>query len=209
MMQLSEYKKEQLEMSKKVVIDKLNKKPEIIAGINKAFVSDKIVVGVFACDKNFKEIDSAFSVKKLEFPYVAGYLGYREGPAMLEAFSLLKDKPDLLIVEGNGVLHPRKFGLACYVGLAADIPTIGVAKSLLVGDVKKGDVFLNDEIIGKEVLSKKRSKPLYVSVGNKITLKEAVKIIKESIIPPHKLPEPLHLANRLAKKTADKFKMKK
>lgn len=208
-MQLSEYKKEQLGMAKKVVVSKLEKKPEIIAGIDKAFISDKIVVGVVACDKNFKEVDSAFSVKKLEFPYVAGYLGYREGPAMLEAFSLLKNKPDLLIVEGNGILHPRKFGLACYVGLGADVPTIGIAKSLLAGEVKEGKVVMDDEVIGKEFLSKKGAKPLYISIGNKITLGEAVKIVEKSIVPPHKLPEPLHLAHRFAKKTANKFKMNK
>ena len=115
------------------------------------------------------------------FPYVPGLLSFREAPVLLEALEALAVTPDLLIIDAQGYAHPRRFGLACHIGLLADIPTIGCAKSLLVGTHDElgddrgatADLMHRGELIGLALRSKPRVKPLYVSVGHKVDLPTA------------------------------------
>ena len=117
------------------------------------------------------------------FPYVSGYLGFRESPSLVEAFSALARAPDLLFVDGQGLSHPRGFGIACQVGVLLDVPAIGVAKSILVGEPAgelgpaAGDrvpMQWKGRVVGMAVRTKARCKPLYVSVGHRISLESAV-----------------------------------
>lgn len=117
------------------------------------------------------------------FPYVSGYLGFRESPSLVEAFAQLDRPPDLLFVDGQGLSHPRGFGIACQVGVLLDTPAIGVAKSILVGEPAgelgpaAGDrvpMRWKGRIVGMAVRTKPRCKPLYISVGHRISLDSAV-----------------------------------
>jgi deoxyribonuclease V len=153
-------------------------------------------------------VEQKYAVVDEKFPYIAGFLSYRESPAVIEAYSKLENIPDLLILEGSGILHQRKIGMASHVGLLIDKPTIGITKTLLCGEVKDGKVIVDKEVLGFELKTKEHGNPIYVSPGNKITLDKSLEIVKKLIKPPHKLPEPLHLAHRYANKIREKLEKK-
>jgi deoxyribonuclease V len=140
------------------------------------------------------------------FPYVPGLLSFRETPALVSALERLSVTPDLLLVDGHGVAHPRRFGLASHIGLLAGVPTVGCAKSRLCGHAdepppERGamtELVDADEVIGLVVRTKTRVKPLYVSVGHMIGLTEAAEWVLR-LSPTHRLPEPARLADRLSK----------
>lgn len=140
------------------------------------------------------------------FPYVPGLLSFREIPALALAFERLYLEPDLLLVDGQGIAHPRRFGIAAHVGLLASVPTIGCAKSRLCGEAaepgpERGsttELVDNGEVIGLVVRTKDRVKPLFVSVGHMIGLREAADWVLR-LAPAHRLPEPIRLADRLSK----------
>lgn len=140
------------------------------------------------------------------FPYVPGLLSFREIPALALAFERLSRAPDLLLVDGQGIAHPRRFGIAAHVGLLAGVPTIGCAKSRLCGEAaepgpERGwttELVDNGEVIGLVVRTKDRVKPLFVSVGYMIGLSEAADWVLR-LAPTHRLPEPIRLADRLSK----------
>lgn len=147
------------------------------------------------------------------FPYVSGYLGFRESPSLVEAFSQLEIAPDLLFVDGQGLSHPRGFGIACQVGVLLDTPSIGVAKSILVGEpagelgALAGDrvpMIWKGRTVGMAVRTKARCKPLYVSVGHRISLASAVEHVLAATRG-YRHPEPTrraHLAaNELRRRT--------
>lgn len=140
------------------------------------------------------------------FPYVPGLLSFREIPALALAFERLSLQPDLLLVDGQGVAHPRRFGIASHLGLLAGIPTIGCAKSRLCGEAAEpepqrgsmSELVDGGELIGLVVRTKDRVKPLYVSVGHMIGLREAAEWVLR-LAPAHRLPEPARLADQLSK----------
>lgn len=139
------------------------------------------------------------------FPYVPGLLSFREIPAILEAMRQLHRLPDLLLCDGQGIAHPRRFGLACHLGLLTDIPSIGVAKSRLIGThtevpVEKGLwVALMDggERIGAVLRSRDKVKPLYISAGHRVSLETAIKLVM-ACVTRYRLPETTRAAHRLA-----------
>ncbi len=149
------------------------------------------------------------------FPYVPGLLSFREIPAVLEALKLLRSLPDLLLCDGQGEAHPRRFGLASHLGVITGIPAIGVAKSRLIGTHdplpdKKGEwVHLKDknQVIGAVLRSRTGVKPLYISIGHKITLKGAIRFVLRCT-PKYRLPETTRLAHMLASKP-EQFRDKK
>lgn len=140
------------------------------------------------------------------FPYVPGLLSFREVPVLAAAFEPLSQRPDLLLVDGHGYAHPRRFGLACHIGLLTGLPTIGCAKSRLCGAAEEPSPMrgstsaLTDdgEVIGLVVRTKTAVKPVYVSVGHMIGLSEAAEWILR-LAPRRRLPEPIRLADRLSK----------
>ena len=139
------------------------------------------------------------------FPYVPGYLSFRETPAVLAALKQLRMQPDLLLCDGQGYAHPRRFGLACHIGLLSGIPAIGVAKSRLIGEhgrlprPKGSWVPLVDEgeIIGAVLRTRTGVKPVYVSIGHRISLETAIRYALRCT-PRYRLPETTRAAHRLA-----------
>jgi len=115
------------------------------------------------------------------FPYIPGLLAFREAPVVLRAIRALQANDYVCLVDAHGVAHPRRFGLACYVGLALDRPTIGVAKSLLYGQVEGNRVMDKEGRILAELVKTPGGKTIYVSVGHKISLKDAALIVKGSM----------------------------
>ena len=200
-MDINKLKKEQLELSKKVLIKDELKKIKTIGGCDQAFFDNKIVSAIVVMDyESLKVIEFKHAILDVKIPYIPGFLSYREAPAIVEACSKLSDKPDLLLVDGNGILHPRWIGLASHVGLLLDIATIGVAKKLLIGDVDENSVIVEKEIRAKVLKTKEGSKPIYVSPGHKVSMRTAIKVVKHTLNEAHKLPEPLHEAHKLANK---------
>jgi len=145
------------------------------------------------------------AVVVLEFPYVPGLLSFREIPTILAALATLKLTPDLLLCDGQGIAHPRRFGIACHLGVLVDCPAIGVAKSRLIGThpelpAAKGawvPLTDHDETIGAVLRSRSNTKPLYISPGHRISLPTALDYVLQCT-PKYRLPETTRLADRLA-----------
>lgn len=139
------------------------------------------------------------------FPYIPGLLSFREVPALLEALDGLRTPPDLILCDGQGLAHPRRFGLACHLGVLSGIPTIGVAKSRLIGRYtepgpERGDwspLYDGSEIIGAVLRTRARTRPLFVSIGHRISLSTAIRYVL-ACAPRYRLPETTRAAHRLA-----------
>jgi deoxyribonuclease V len=151
-----------------------------------------------------ERIETAGVRARAQFPYVPGLLSFRESPAGLEAWEKLRIRPDCLICDGHGYAHPRRFGFACHFGLWVDRPTIGLAKSVLVGrceppGVKRGSVtHLVDglEVIGAAVRTREGAAPVFVSVGHRISLATAVATVL-ACSSGFRIPEPMRQAHAL------------
>jgi deoxyribonuclease V len=139
------------------------------------------------------------------FPYVPGFLGFREVPALAAAWARLPDKPDLLMVDGHGIAHPRGLGVATQLGLVLDLPTIGVAKSLLVGEVAdlpdtagaEAPILWRGAVLGAALRLRARANPIYVSTGHRISLATALAWVKRTATG-HRLPAPTRAAHAAA-----------
>jgi deoxyribonuclease V len=151
-------------------------------------------------------VESALAAAPLDFPYVPGLLSFREAPALLAALACLSRRPDLLFVDGQGIAHPRRLGLASHVGVLAGLPTVGVAKSRLIGRFappapERGawsPLVDGSEVIGAVLRSRARTRPVFVSVGHRIGLGEARRRVMQAA-PRYRLPEPTRLADRLSR----------
>jgi len=149
-------------------------------------------------------IETATTTQPIEFPYIPGLLSFRETPVLLAAFDLLAAEPDLLMVDGHGFAHPRRFGIACHIGLLLDIPTVGCAKSRLIGQYEEpgpqpGDsspLMVGTEIVGSVLRTKAGAKPVFVSQGNRVSLESVERLVLQCT-KGQRLPEPTRLAHRL------------
>ncbi len=178
-----------------------------IAGFDVSFVGDKAICAAVVLNfKTMEVLEKKYSMTKPEMPYVPGFLAFREGPAILQAYYDLEYEPEVLLVDGHGIAHPLRSGLACYIGVELAKPCIGVAKSLLIGEISDDKVLVGTEVRAKLVNTREHAKPVIVSPGHLVSVNTAVEIIKKCIVPPHKLPEPLHQAHRYADKIAEKYK---
>jgi deoxyribonuclease V len=134
-------------------------------------------------------VEKQQAVQRVTFPYVPGLLAFREAPALLEAFAKIESEPDAVMLDGHGFAHPRRLGLACLVGLWLDRPCLGCAKSRLIGTYKEPGVKAGslaplrhgEEVIGSIVRTKPRVKPVFVSVGHKIDLPSAVRVVLRNV----------------------------
>jgi len=162
-----------------------------------------------ACAVSLSDLElkeSAVVCERIDFPYVAGFLSFREAPSALAALERLRTKLDLVLVDGHGLAHPRRFGLACHIGFLAAVPTIGVAKSRLIGQYKepgenRGDwtpLVEDGEAIGAVLRTRQRTRPVFVSVGHCVSLRTAVDYVLRCT-PAFRLPEPIRLADRLSR----------
>ncbi|HEX6289149.1 MAG TPA: deoxyribonuclease V [Herpetosiphonaceae bacterium] len=179
-----------------------------VAGVDVGFEEDgaitRAAVAVLSLD-DLQLRDQAIVRRPTTFPYIPGFLSFREVPALLDALGKLSTTPDLLLCDGQGLAHPRRFGLACHLGLLADIPAIGVAKSLLIGthaplpDERGSWQPLNDkgEVIGAVLRTRVKTRPLYISPGHRISLPTAIEYVMRCT-PKYRLPETTRWAHKLA-----------
>ena len=197
----------QKDLARQVRQRRFNKKLKTIAGIDCAFTADKkniIACIVVLSAETFENIETVYATQPVTFPYIPGLLSFREAPACLAAAEKLTAIPDCFIVDGQGIAHPRRLGLACHLGLFLDVPIIGCAKSRLIGDFTppashKGSTSLlkdKGEIIGSVVRTRSNVKPVFVSVGHKCNLCDAVRIVLDCCRK-YRLPEPTRLAHQI------------
>ncbi|MFC1846026.1 deoxyribonuclease V [Chloroflexota bacterium] len=152
-------------------------------------------------------VDIQTTEREISFPYIPGLLSFREVPLIIEAYQKISVKPDILIADGQGIAHPRRFGLASHIGVLLNIPSIGCAKSRLCGQhepvaVEAGSyskLIDNEETIGAVVRTKNNVKPVYVSIGHRIDLTSAIHWVMECCRG-YRLPEPCRLAHLSAGK---------
>jgi deoxyribonuclease V len=164
----------QKEIAKKVIAKNDFGEISRVCGVDVAYDDDTAYCSAVVMDKQ-SVIESVDAETVATHPYVPGLLMLREAGPILYTLGMLKGDYDLLMVDGHGLLHPRRCGLACYVGVTLNKPTIGVAKSRLCGTVRPGGfVGLGSEILGYAI-----NKKLYVSVGHRVSLKTAIAIVKE------------------------------
>lgn len=148
---------------------------------------------------------SAIALQRTTFPYIPGFLSFREVPAVLDALETLPVSPDLLLCDGQGFAHPRRFGLACHLGILANIPAIGVAKTRFIGEHEEVPVDRGSwqplrhqgEVVGAVLRTCAGVKPIYVSTGHRISLTSAIDYVLRCT-PKYRLPETTRLADRLA-----------
>ncbi|MBL8851828.1 MAG: endonuclease V [Planctomycetaceae bacterium] len=190
-----------------------------IAALDMAYVSSStaVAVGVIADATSLETMSTLTITSPVMFPYISGYLAFRELPALLSLWKQMQSAApaaDVVLIDGNGSLHPRRAGIAACFGLLTDVPTIGIGKSLLCGRVdvaglRVGDtrpVIDRDELIGLAVKSADRSRPIFVSAGNYVDIPQAAQLVQR-MFAGHRLPEPLHQADRLTKQRVRELRM--
>jgi deoxyribonuclease V len=176
-----------------------------IAAADQAFIDNRIISGIVLMDFGSLEItERAFSIQPVSFPYIPTFLSFREGPAIVNAFGKLITRPDLLLIDGAGINHPRGAGLATHIGVALDVPTIGITKKILCGKGSQPSIVgeasplvYNDKKVGWLLKSRKNSRPIVVAPGHKVSLESSLSIVK-ACLRGHKLPEPARLAHEYA-----------
>lgn len=177
----------------------------LVAGADVALdlVHRRAIAGVIVFRfPEMEEVERATAIRPLRFPYVPGLLSFREAPALLAAFARLRRAPDLIFFDGQGYAHPRRFGIACHLGLLLDCPAIGCAKSLLVGKhaalgaAAGSRVPLRDgrETIGAVLRTRTGVRPVYVSVGHRVSLARAVELTL-AVTDGYRIPRPTRLAD--------------
>ena len=188
-----------------VRIEKLSAPARTVAGTDCALSRDgrDILAAAVLCDARTMEVlERVFVRQPCRFPYVPGLLSFREAPATIEVVEKLSRRPDLLMCDGQGLAHPRRLGLACHVGLWLDLPTIGVAKSLLCGEhrdpgPRRGNhaaLRHKGKVVGLALRTRDHVKVVYVSVGHRVTLAEAERwALRAARF--YRLPEPTRQAH--------------
>jgi deoxyribonuclease V len=179
----------------------------VVGGVDAAFSRDdrECLAAAVLWDRESGDVlETSVAHAPLRFPYVPGLLSFREAPAVLAALRRLRGAPDALICDGQGYAHPRRFGLACHVGVIAGLPTVGCAKSRLLGEhgdpaAKRGGrtpLIHAGERVGTVLRTRDGVRPLYVSVGHEIDLRSAETLVLACAVR-YRLPEPTRLADRL------------
>jgi deoxyribonuclease V len=179
----------------------------LAAGIDAAFTPDSrfCIGGVVLWDITKRQVlEQQTAIRPLTFPYIPGLLTFREAPALIAALRKTEHSPDVLICDGQGIAHPRRFGIACHVGILTGLPTVGCAKSRLVGKFREpgpqrgsiSSLNVDHERIGSVVRTRTDVKPVFVSIGHKMDLQAAEKLIL-TCSGRYRLPEPTRLADRL------------
>lgn len=184
---------------------------ERAVGVDLAYVDDRVIGSAVIVEyRSFKVIESKYVVTKVSFPYIPTLLAFREIFPAWSAINKLEKSYDIVFVDGNGRLHPYKAGFACHLGVIIDKPTIGIAKKLLCGKIGEwrhnyAPIYYNEEIIGYALKTLGRAKPIYVSIGHKLSIKTAIKLTLLFTRRGLKLPEPIRQAHILANTIAHKY----
>ncbi len=209
----------QTELAGRVQFVALRKEPRFIAGLDCAFSKDGRwifaavvmleVVGSHRISSagmdsfELEPVETVSAVQETKFPYIPGLLSFREAPVCLAAVEKLRRQPDLFLIDGQGVAHPRRLGLASHLGLFFDRPTVGCAKSRLIGTYEEpggekgawSPLMDRGEVIGAVVRTRSRVRPIFVSVGHKCTLEDAIRLTL-ACVTRYRIPEPTRLAHQ-------------
>ncbi len=188
--------------------DEFKEPVQYVAGVDMGFEADGTISRAAVAVLSFPDlqvIETSLARRPTTFPYIPGFLSFREIPALLDALEKITTIPDIILCDGQGIAHPRRFGIACHLGVLVDIPTIGVAKSLLVGKHEivpetKGSwqpLMHRGETIGAVLRSRTKVKPLYVSSGHRVSLPTAIDYVLRCT-PKYRLPETTRIADKLA-----------
>ncbi len=164
-------------------------RPRRVCGLDVAYLDQQGFASAVLWDSRYRRIVArAEIVREVRVEYVPGFLGFREGPLILSAARRLAGSTDVFMVDGHGRVHPRRFGLACHVGLALNKPTVGVAKSRFHGKVEGNNIISPEGSVLGKVVKTRTGRPFFVSVGNRISLDDAVRLVKSCIIDDHPVP---------------------
>jgi deoxyribonuclease V len=205
---VQEAKELQNALKQKIRITGLKSTPELIAGVDAAFFNNK-AIGV-ACLFTYPALiplEDAYAVVEISFPYIPGFLSFREGPAIIKAIDKLTRKPDLILFDGQGIAHPQGMGIAAHIGVLLNIPSVGCAKSKLVGHYTEPGKFkgqhsqlkYRNQIVGVALRTRYNVNPVFVSPGHLIDLEGAINIVL-NCTGKYRIPEPLRRADILSKK---------
>lgn len=211
-----EARKLQEELSSLVREEELLNEPKLVAGVDTSYDigSDLLFAGVVVISlEDFSIVEKVVVAEISKFPYIPGLLSFRETPPLIRAFSKLKTEPDMIFVDGQGIAHPRFFGIASHIGVLYDKPTVGVAKSILVGmpeDIprRKGEfsyLKYKGRVVGALLKSAEGKDPIVVSVGHRITLREAISVTRRLCLG-FRIPEPTRLAHIIVNEERKKYR---
>jgi len=193
---------------KVIVTDQLPESIQYVAGVDLGFLANGTISRAAVAVLNFPSlqvVETATAHLPTSFPYIPGFLSFREIPAILEALSQIKTIPDIILCDGQGIAHPRGLGIASHLGVIIDMPTIGVAKSLFVGkhgvlSETKGSwlpLIYREETVGAVLRTRDGVKPLYISIGHKISLSTALDVVLKCTTK-YRLPETTRIADKIA-----------
>lgn len=191
------YRKEQEKISNSVLLEDCFEKIEIIGGVDLSYEKDEGFVVLVILDEDLNLLFEIIEKGKVDFPYIPTFLAFREFPLIEKAFKKIPKKVDLLFVNGHGISHPIRCGLATYTGVKLDTPTIGITRKLLVGEVKEGKIFLKGDVVGYKI--EKFGNTIYCSPGHKVSL-ETSKKLSERFWIRGRYPEPIRIADEISKK---------
>jgi deoxyribonuclease V len=188
--------------------DQLQEPIQYVAGVDMGFEADGTISRAAVAVLSFPDlqvIETSLAHRPTTFPYVPGFLSFREIPAVLDALEKIKTTPDIILCDGQGIAHPRGLGIASHLGLLIDMPTIGVAKSRLVGKYEelpetKGSrqpLIYKGETVGAVLRTRVGVKPLYISSGHRVSLPTAIDYVLRCT-PKYRLPETTRIADKLA-----------
>ncbi len=193
-------------------VERTDRLPELrrIAGADVGIdpVRKQVIAGVVVFGfPGLEELERAWAVRPLEFPYIPGLLSFREIPVLLAAFGRLEKLPDLVFYDGHGYAHPRRFGISCHLGVLLDRPTVGCAKSRLIGEYTEpasaagswSPLLDEGEMIGAVVRTRAGCRPIFVSIGHRISLPRAVELTL-AVCDGHRIPRPTREADRYVRR---------
>ena len=206
-------------LRERVVLEDNFERIRLVAGADLAFdpKTDVAFAGVIVYRlPEIEEVERRIARRVLRFPYVPGLLSFREGPVLLAAFARLRTEPDLILIDGHGRAHPRLFGIACHMGVLLDKPTIGCAKSLLVGEHKDPasrsgsatPLVLDGRRVGMVLRSRDGVKPIYVTPGHRVSIDSAVRLVRQCL-DGFRIPKPTREADHYVREFCRSFQLGK
>lgn len=208
-----EAKQIQLDLQRHVITEDNFGPVTTVAGVDVGYEENNTITraAIVVLDlASLKPVEQAIARLPTTFPYVPGYLSFREVPAIMAAMAQLSQLPDMLLCDGQGIAHPRRFGIACHLGVLTNLPAIGVAKSRFIGShdplpPEKGawvPLMDKEEIIGAVLRTRTHVNPLYISAGHRISLATAIDMVMQCVTR-YRLPETTRLSDRLASRRGE------